>query len=150
MSKLSGYCRGLIEAALLATVALIPVFFNRHSEKMFDPDKVALFRSLILLMVAGWLVCTVERFIAHLRTGNSLSVRLPRAPIAISILTLTVAYLVATCFSVDHAISWAGSYDNKQGTYTFLCYVVLFAVVATSLRKVEQIDRFITVMIVAS
>ena len=40
-SKLSRYCEGLIEAAWLAAVIVIPLFFNVVSSRIFEPDKIS-------------------------------------------------------------------------------------------------------------
>ncbi len=44
-SKLSQWCDGLIEAGWLAAIIAIPLFFNIHSDRVFEPDKITLLRS---------------------------------------------------------------------------------------------------------
>ena len=39
-TKLSVFCDKLIEAGWLASAAVIPVFFNVYSSRVFEPDKL--------------------------------------------------------------------------------------------------------------
>ena len=54
-SKLSRYCEGLIEAAWLAAVIVIPLFFNVVSSRIFEPDKISILRTLALVILAAWI-----------------------------------------------------------------------------------------------
>ena len=40
-SRLSRWCDGLLEAGWLVAILAIPLFFNIHSERVFEPDKLA-------------------------------------------------------------------------------------------------------------
>jgi hypothetical protein len=59
-TKLSRFCLGLIEAAWLAAVSLIPLFFNIYSSRIFEPDKITLLRSLALLSLAAWAIKLID------------------------------------------------------------------------------------------
>ena len=59
-SKLSRYCEGLMEAAWLAAIILVPVFFNVYSSRIFEPDKITILRSLALIISASWIVKLVD------------------------------------------------------------------------------------------
>ena len=61
-SRLTRWCRGFIEAGWLAAVIAAPLFFNIHSERVFEPDKLTIVRSIALLMSAAWLVQFVDQF----------------------------------------------------------------------------------------
>ena len=50
-SKLSRFLSGILEAGWLAAVISVPLFFNIHSERVFEPDKVAILRSIAVLML---------------------------------------------------------------------------------------------------
>ncbi|MCB0028420.1 MAG: hypothetical protein KDE28_10965, partial [Anaerolineales bacterium] len=65
-SKLAYWCDGALEASWLLAIILVPVYFNIHSDRVFEPDKLTLLRSLALLMAAVWLV----RFAEPLFSGN--------------------------------------------------------------------------------
>ena len=55
-NKLSRYADGVMEAAWLAAVILLPVYFNLYSSRIFEPDKISLLRSLALIILTAWIV----------------------------------------------------------------------------------------------
>jgi tetratricopeptide (TPR) repeat protein len=151
-SRLTRWADGLIEAGILLAVILAPLFFNIHSDRVFEPDKLTLIRSIALVMSAAW----VGRFIdtAGWRDRRWLSWRdegsIWRMPFVLPVALLVLVYLLATIFSVTPRVSWAGSYQRLQGTYTTLSYVVIFALAAATIRRREQINRIVTTAIVTS
>lgn len=151
-SKLSRWCEGLIEACWLVAVLAVPLFFNIHSDRVFEPDKLALLRSIALVMIAAWLMRALDsgawRNIGRLRFANPDAVW--HKPFTVTIMLLIAVYLIATIFSVTPRVSWAGSYQRLQGTYTFLSYIVVFALMASTIKSPAQIRRVVTVAIVTS
>ena len=59
-TKLSIFCDKVIEAGWLAALVIVPLFFNIHSSRVFEPDKLSLLRSVALVMAAAWLVRAIE------------------------------------------------------------------------------------------
>lgn len=151
-SRLTRWCDGFLEACWLVAVLAIPIFFNIHSERVFEPDKITLLRSLALLMAAVWVV----RFIdqrgwadrGKLRFSNPAAIW--HKPFVLPVLALILVYGLATIFSINPRISWAGSYQRLQGTYTTLSYIVIFALMAAGIRTPEQVRRVVNMVIVAS
>jgi tetratricopeptide (TPR) repeat protein len=152
-TKLSKYCEGIMEAAWLAALIVVPVFFDAYSSRIFEPDKLALLRSLALVILAAWLVKILEEggiCWERLEPGKSKIKTILRVPLVAPVLALVVVYLIATIFSVVPRTSLLGSYQRMQGTYTTLSYLVIFAALAGNLRKRIQVERIITTIIVAS
>ncbi|MFC2053195.1 hypothetical protein ACFLV7_02695 [Chloroflexota bacterium] len=152
-TKLSKYCEGIMEAAWLATVIVVPVFFNVYSSRIFEPDKITLLRSLALVILAAWLIKILEggRIIGN--QSEPVGSRVKRAlkvPLILPIIALAVVYLLATIFSVTPRVSLWGSYQRLQGTYTTLSYIVIFSALVVNLRSRGQIKRLISVVILAS
>lgn len=151
-SRLNRWCDGLLEACWLIAILAIPLFFNIHSDRVFEPDKIALLRSLALIMAAAWIVKFIDgrswREAGRLRFSNPDA--LWHKPFVIPILVLVIVYLLSTLFSVTPRVSWAGSYQRLQGTYTTLSYVLIFAIMADRLRSAEQVRRVVTVAIITS
>lgn len=151
-SKLAQWCDGLIEAGLLAALILAPLFFNIHSDRVFEPDKLTLVRSIAVLMSGAWLVKFIDgrgwEEIGWLSWNSKSSIW--RLPFVLPIFLLVVVYLVSTVFSVTPRVSWAGSYQRLQGTYTTLSYVVIFALAAATIRRRDQINRLATTVIITS
>lgn len=151
-TRLSRWCDGLMEAGWLIALLATPLFFNIHSERVFEPDKLALLRSISLIMAGVWLVRFVDqrgwRDLKRLRPRNPDAIWYQ--PLVLPVLALVVVYLLSTLFSITPRVSWAGSYQRLQGTYTTLSYVVIFATMATTIRTPQQVRRAVTVAIVAS
>jgi cyclophilin family peptidyl-prolyl cis-trans isomerase/tetratricopeptide (TPR) repeat protein len=151
-SKLSHWCNGLIEAGWLTAVIAIPLFFNIHSDRVFEPDKLTLLRSIALVMSAAWLVKFINdrawQDLGWLRWRDEDSVW--RRPFVLPIFLLVVVYLLSTIFSITPYVSWAGSYQRLQGTYTTLSYIVIFALVAATMRSRAQLERVVTMVIITS
>ncbi|MEZ4519003.1 MAG: hypothetical protein R3C44_20000 [Chloroflexota bacterium] len=140
------------EACWLAAIIATPLFFNIYSERVFEPDKIALLRSIALVMVAAWGVKFIDQqgwqHLDRLRPSNPDSIW--HRPFALVILTLVVVYLVSTIFSINPGTSLAGSYQRLQGTYTTFSYIVIFALMATTIRDRSQVRRVVTVAIITS
>src|SRR3990172_5402288 len=152
-TKLSRICTGIIEAAWLAAVILVPVFFNIYSSRIFEPDKITLLRSLALLILGAWLVKLIEEGSAtwdRLQPEGSKLRFIVRFPMVAPTLALGILYIVSTIFSVTPRVSILGSYQRLQGTYTTLSYIVVFAAIVGNLRKRTQVERLITTIIIAS
>jgi tetratricopeptide (TPR) repeat protein len=160
-SKLDYWCEGVLEAGWLAAVTLSPLFFNVFSSRVFEPDKISLMRSIALVMIMAWLTKlanggpawlpaygSVERADAR---GLRLDWRqLMRLPFFIPVILLILAYLIGTAFSVAPFVSWFGSYQRLQGTFSFLSYVTIAGLAAAHLRRPEQIRRLRHAIIAAS
>lgn len=146
-----------MEAAWLAAVIVVPVFFNVYSSRIFEPDKITLLRTLALIVLASWLVKLIEqggvRWELVKREGRGLQAGLRsllRIPLIAPVIALALVYLISTIFSVVPYTSFWGSYQRLQGTYTTLSYLVVFAAIAGNLRRSEQAERLVGAMILSS
>jgi len=151
-TKLSRYAEGVMEAAWLAAIVMAPLFFNKYSSRIFEPDKATLLRTLALIIILTWVVKIVDEVLANNR-GKSEKFSLKslfQVPILAPVLLLALDYIIATILSVTPRISFWGSYQRLQGVYTTFSYLVLFAALAGNLRKQEQVERLITTAILVS
>lgn len=152
-SKLSQWCDGLIEAGWLAAIIAIPLFFNIHSDRVFEPDKITLLRSIAIIMAIAWLAKFIDQ-----RGWEQLKIWLSpkreesvwRVPFVLPVFLLVVSYLISTLFSVTPSVSLLGSYQRLQGTYTTFSYIVVFALIAATMRRREQASRLVTFIIITS
>ena len=151
-TKLSRYAEGVMEAAWLVAIVMTPLFFNKYSSRIFEPDKATLLRSLALLILLAWCVKLIDQvWTTKVKTGEKIKIRnLIRMPLILPVVILTVVYIIATIFSVAPRISFWGSYQRLQGLYTTTAYVVLFASIIGNLREREQVDRLITTAVLTS
>jgi len=155
-TRLSIVCDKVIEAGWLAALIIVPLFFNIHTNRVFEPDKLSLLRSIALVMAAAWLIRVVEDW----RTGRwadspagdapSLWQRIYRTPVVLPTLLLVLVYLISTVFSLTWKISLLGSYQRLQGTYTTLAYIVVFFLMLEGLRTKQQFNRIVNTAIAVS
>ncbi len=146
-SKLSRYCEAVLEAGWIGAVVLVPLFFNVYSSRVFEPDKLTLLRSITLAMLVAWLAKVVDGR-EWKRWGSARA--LWRYPMAGPIMALAGVYLLTTALSITPAVSFIGSYQRLQGTYTTLSYLVAFAMMVLHLRTKAQVDRLVSTIIIAS
>jgi tetratricopeptide (TPR) repeat protein/O-antigen ligase len=76
--------------------------------------------------------------------------RLRDIPLSIPVLLYVLVFLLTTVTSIMPLTSFWGSYQRLQGTYTNLSYVALGVIVALNLKRREQLERLITVMVLGS
>jgi tetratricopeptide (TPR) repeat protein len=152
-TKLSRFCLGVMEAAWLVVVSVVPIFFNTYSSRIFEPDKITILRSLALLTLAAWAIKLVDeggiKWKSETR-DTSLFKYLWNYPLIAPVIGLVIVYSVSTLFSITPSISLLGSWQRLQGTYTTFSYLVIFFSLIVNLRKSEQINRLITTVILAS
>ncbi|MEZ4771128.1 MAG: tetratricopeptide repeat protein [Caldilineales bacterium] len=153
-TKLTRFCEAIIEAGWLAALIYVPLFFNVHSSRVFEPDKISVLRSIALVMAIAWLVKVLNDGLRRGQTGDgertSLWRRILDTPLVLPTLLLVLAYLISTVFSINPRISFFGSYQRLQGTYSTLSYIVIFFLVLGHLRRPEQWRRMAYVIILVS
>ena len=152
-TRLSWFCDKVIEAGWLAAVIIIPLFFNIYSQRVFEPDKLSLLRSIALVMAAAWLIRVAEDARSGRTSGEEklpLWSRAFRTPMVLPTLVLVLVYLVATATSVAWRVSLLGSYQRLQGTYTTLSYIVVFFLMLDGLRTKRQLHRVFTTVVLVS
>jgi cyclophilin family peptidyl-prolyl cis-trans isomerase/tetratricopeptide (TPR) repeat protein len=151
-TKLSRWCDGLIEVGWLFVVIAVPLFFNIHSDRVFEPDKLTLMRSIALVMGAAWLVKFVDlqQWAQAPRLRWRTEDSFWRMPFLLIVTLLVLIYILSSIFSVTPAVSWAGSYQRLQGTYTTLSYIVIFGTTIATMRTRAQVRRLVTAVIITS
>ncbi len=151
-TKLSGICDALLESGWLLALVIVPLYFDVYSSRVFEPDKLALLRSIATLMALAGAVKLVEEHTG--RHADTAQPEVPhvtwRTPLVVPTLALAGVYLLATALSVVPRTSLWGSYQRLQGTYSTLSYMVIFAMLLTNLRRREQLDRLLGAVILTS
>lgn len=148
-STVASYCLGIMESSWLASAVLVPLFYNPHAIEGFQPNKVVFLRILALICIAAasirWLL-QVSQNIKGFRFRSSL----PTTALDVALVLLVVAYLLATVFSINRSVSLWGVYEYMDGTFTFVCVLVLFGCIVAHLRTREQVERLVTTVLVTS
>lgn len=137
----------VLESGWLVALAAVPVFFNRQSVRIFDADKVALLRSIALVMLPFLVAWLLE---ARRQQKQQVSVPLWRLPLVKPAMFFVAVLSVATILSIAPRISFFGSYHRMQGLYAWLSYVMLFLCILLLAKRSEQVDRIVDALLVAS
>ena len=146
-SRLSAFCDKVIEASWLAAVILVPLFFDVYSSRVFEPDKITLVRSLALIMVGAWII----KWLEERRTPRPGADRVTwRTPLVLPTLLFVGIYLITSLLSVVPRVSIFGSYQRLQGFYSMLSYIVIFWMILMNMRRREQLERIVTVIVITS
>ncbi|MDY7039980.1 MAG: O-antigen ligase family protein, partial [Chloroflexota bacterium] len=159
-TKLSAFCDKIIEAGWLVAIIVVPLFFNVYSSRVFEPDKLTLLRSIVLVMITAWLVRLIEQGVSaqsqeqpdETRPGFWKRARawVTHTPLVLPTVLLVMVYVLSTIGSLTPRISLLGSYQRLQGTYTTFSYIVIFFLMLQNLRTREQINRLVTTAILTS
>lgn len=160
-SRLASACNALLEIGWLFAIILTPLFFNVFSARSFEPDKTVLLRSIALVMCVAWLIKWIEEFPVNRSAkmnANDTGIRerfhfirfIVDTPCVLLVFLFFFSYAFSTVISIYPRISFFGSYSRLQGLYTFFAYVVIFFIVASTLEKREQIERFFKIIIFTS
>ena len=156
-TRLGVFCDKLIEAGWLAAVVVVPLFFDVYSSRVFEPDKISTLRSIAVLMVVAWVIKVIQQGFRSREGPAQLSHdqvgfwrRIVRVPLALPTLALVIVYLISTVFSVVARTSLQGSYQRLQGTYSMFSYVVIFGMMLQGVRTREQVERFVTTVVLTS
>lgn len=153
MNRISRYAEGVMEACWLIALIVSPLFFNVYSSRVFEPDKIALVRSLAVVALTAWLIKLISeggpRF-EHITREQFRLTNWRHVPFFIPVAALTIIYVISTLLSVAPNISIWGSYQRMQGFYSTIAYIILFTVLAANLRRRAQIERILTVVAVTS
>lgn len=140
----------MIEAGWLAALVVAPLFFNTFSNRVFEPDKLHLVRSIALLMAVAWVVQLLDSGLRRGEGWRGLWTRVRRTPLVLPALVLVASYLLSTALSVVPRISFFGSYVRMQGTFSYLSYVAIFMMMLTNLRTRDQVSRLLHTVILTS
>jgi len=146
-SRLSAFCDRVIEASWLAALILAPLFFNVYSSRVFEPDKITIVRSLALVMVGAWIVKWLEE---RGRDPDRSDRVTWRTPLMLPTLAFVIIYVIASALSIVPRVSILGSYQRLQGMYSMFSYIVIFWMIVMTMRRREQLDRFVTVVVMTS
>jgi hypothetical protein len=155
-SRLGWFCDRFIEAGCLAALVGIPLFFNPHSARIFEPDKALVLRFLAVILLVAWAVKALERWpmrpvrrLVPARPGHPHE-GLLRRPLWLPALLAFLGSLVAAVLSIAPHLSVWGSYERLQGLVTTASYAVVFFSLAAVVRTVAQVERAISAALLAS
>ena len=150
-TRLAKYADAVMESGWLLALVLAPLFFNVYSQRVFEPDKISLVRTVALFALIAGVVKWFETWRAGGEDGDDgQRASWWRQPLALPVLALGAVYLLSTLLSVTPRQSFWGSYQRLQGTLTMFSYIALFFVTLAALRREAQWQRLQYAIILVS
>lgn len=144
-TTISLWSRRVMEACWLLALAMIPVYFSLLSDRHFEPDKAVALRSIVMILGGAWIINWLERgqvFRSWPRWRDWW-----RSPLVAPAIVYVGVFFFTTLTSVLVFTSFFGGYNRLQGFYTNFSYVVVFGAMLAHVRRREQLERIITVII---
>lgn len=155
-SRLAAACSAGMEACWLAALVVATLFFNTHSTRIFEPDKLALVRTLALVVAALAVTRAIDSGWNPLRTklsfpsGASLRAWLAANPLPAVAALYLLFTLISTAFSISPTQSIWGSHARAQGLYSMLAYAMFALAAYTQIRTARQLWRLLDTLIFIS
>ncbi len=123
------WCDRLIFWLLLATVFIIPIYFNIYSFDQFEMPKLTLLRLLTCAMLALWAVKTFE-------TGKF---EFTPTPLDFPLIAWVVMNIVTTVSSFAPALSFRGEYENFAGSLSNINYVIIYYLAVNAVKDKKHL-----------
>lgn len=139
ISNISKVCDALIFILLLATIVLIPLYFNINSFDQFEMPKLTLLRILTCAMLALWAV----------KSADKGAFEFTPTPLDIPLLLWVIMNIITTFTSFAPQLSFRGEYENFAGSLSNINYVVIFYIASQNIKTKKQIET-IAYMILAT
>lgn len=133
MSSLTRYCDSVMEAAWLCAILCTPLFFNAVGERIQN-DKNHLLRSFALILFAAWITKWIASLVSPVRQIGVFIDRC-RSPLGLFALILAVIYSGSTVFAVSPGTSFWGTALRRDGSFTTLSCLLIFAALWTQIRS---------------
>ena len=155
-SRLATACTAGIEACWLTALVVSALFFNTHSTRIFEPDKLAVVRTLALVVAALAATRAFDAGWNPLRpkfskpTAASVRTWLVSNPLPAAALLYLLLAVISTAFSISPSQSLWGSYARAQGLYSLLAYALLALAAHSQIRTMRQLWRLIDTLIYVS
>lgn len=131
----------------MAVVGVLPLHVAVGAAHPFEPAKAVVLQVIAVVMAVGWLVAQAAG------RGDAASSRAPRRPprwFTVPVAVLAATVVVSTALSLSFDGSLTGSAARAQGALTMLAVGVIAVLTADGLRHARQLDRLLTIMVMAS
>ncbi len=110
------YCDKLIIALLIATVVVVPLFFDIRLYSVFDLSKVT---ALYLLTIAILVIWTIKLAFKY-------DFKFSYTAIDIPILAYIFIFIISSAISINPIMSLFGTYKRFEGLTAAICYIFIF------------------------
>ncbi len=142
-TQLRSYAAGLIEASALLLAAVVPVFVNFYSFRVFEPDKHAVFLSLATVGLLAGLIAFSEGRMGGLPGAL-------RQPLVLAALLLALTTAMSAATSIVPRYSLFGSSERAQGLVGLLAALAVFATVGWVAQNTSRRRRLVSALLLGS
>ncbi|MBN1690083.1 MAG: O-antigen ligase family protein [Dehalococcoidia bacterium] len=143
---MSCYCRldSALEITWLLLIFLLPLYFNPFGYQVFYFAKALLLQFGVCLLaglfLARWFISRKE----WTQAGLLSSVR--QTPLQVAVILFGLCWIASTAFSIMPESSLWGSLARKNGLVSIVAWIVLFFILALSIRRRVQLLRVLAVV----
>lgn len=133
----------------LLSISTIPYFFHLQSANPFEGSKGILLRLLAMTIVAIEVLSALVEGRPLVEALRSFSRRFENSSARVILLGVAFFFasmVLSTALSIEPSLSFWGSYGRRQGLFTSLAYLVVFAFVALRADR-AFVRRAITVLL---
>ncbi len=137
---ISRYGEKLLIGFLIATVVIVPLFFDIRLYSVFDLSKVTILYLLTAILLAFWIIsATCRQDFTFARTA-----------IDIPILAYVGVFIISTIFSINPLMSLFGTYKRFEGLTATVCYLFLFYATVNFITTKKRIYILIIAILVSA
>ncbi|MFN5058529.1 MAG: O-antigen ligase family protein [Chloroflexota bacterium] len=149
-SPVMRWSTSIIEFGWLAAIFCIPSFFNLLSSRHFEPDKALAFRFIVFVLSTFVVINIIESRRTHPTPPRMWWQHYKNYPLMIAIMSYCGIFVLSTITSIVPEVSFWGSYQRLQGTYTNISYVVLALIMLRYITHRAQVWRVVSMILLGS
>jgi len=142
-SRAGLFALSCIEAAWLGILLSLPLVMNVSVARSFEASKLLAVAPMAALAAGALIAAAWERALDPLRI-------LLRSPPVLAFGAAIVIAILATLASETPQIAFFGDYFRREGLLSWLIYAVLFGGLMLCLRRQEQMERLLDVLLLAT
>src|SRR3972149_5688320 len=116
LKNVSALCDKLLVGLLMATVIIVPLFFDIRLYSVFDLSKVMALSLLTIVTLVVWSIALVFKH----------DFKFSHTAIDIPILAYIFIFIISAIISINAIMSLCGTYKRFEGLTATLCYILLF------------------------
>ncbi len=110
------HCDKFIIGLLLATVVIVPLFFDIRLYSVFDLSKVMALYLLTITILVIWVILLAFKY----------DFKLSHTALDFPILAYIFIFIISSMISINPIMSLFGTYKRFEGLTATLCYILLF------------------------
>ena len=131
-NKINKILNFTIEFSILAIIFIVPIYFATAQEtySLFILNKQVIFHCLLAIGWASQLLIINYQFLINFLKQNKL--------LFLLISLLLLSFLTSTIFSIHPGQSLWGSFERQEGFYSFINYLLFFALLVFHLNSPQQ------------